>query len=194
MPRLAGYVTLTKKGIIIIIHASVSRFFLYYLSLWAWHHSETKNRFHKKRLMFNQMTNEKKQEKLLKVHNIQCFEGASKMGHGSGLRGVGVGVYLRPEEVVHPLQGRNPGPLYIFDDSCSCSTGLKVGLQVRRRSESSCKCGGGVQKISLTLGQALVQTVQQGTFSSRWWLPRWAVWSTLRYTPVVHKWRSWEYL
>ena len=104
------------------------------------------------------MTNEKKQEKLLKVHNIQCFEGASKMEGG---------VYLRAEEVVHPLQGRNPGPLYIFDDSCSCSTGLKVGLQVWRRSESSCKCGGGVQKISLTLGQALVQTVQQGTFSSQ---------------------------
>ena len=80
---------------------------------------------------------------------------------------MGGGVYLRAEEVVHPLQGRNPGPLYIFDDSCSCSTGLKVGLQVWRRSESSCKCGGGVQKISLTLGQALVQTFQQGTFSSQ---------------------------
>ena len=115
--------------------------------------------------MSNKMTNEKIQEKLLKVHNIQCFEGASKMGVRLG-GGVG-GVYLRAEEVVHPLQGRNPGPLYIFDDSCSCSTGLKVGLQVWRRSESSCKCGGGVQKISLTLGQALVQTVQQGTFSSR---------------------------
>ena len=49
--------------------------------------------------MPNQMTNKKKQEKFLKVHNIQCFEGASKLGHGLGLRGVGVGVYLEQKKL-----------------------------------------------------------------------------------------------
>ena len=31
---------------------------------------------------------------------------------------------------LYPLQGRNPGPLYILEDSCSCSTGLNVGLKI----------------------------------------------------------------
>ena len=49
--------------------------------------------------MFNQMTNEKKQEKLFKVNNIQCFEGASKMGVRMGLRGVGEWIYLEQKKL-----------------------------------------------------------------------------------------------
>ena len=92
----------------------------------------------------------------------------------------------------YPLQGRNPGPLYILDDSCSCSTGLNVGLKIlvsiRITSEPRNKPNQKWDLLSVcdlqhTWDLVLVQTAQRDTFLDRWLLQQAEGLSALQHTP-----------
>ena len=67
-------------------------------------------------------------------------------------------------KTLYPLQGRNPGPLYILEDSCSCSTGLNVGLKsvcITSEAENQISC-----LMKMRFAAYVPSTVAKSVFAS----------------------------